>query len=156
MTKQWLDYTTKSHHTVALLFLTNMPRQIALVWMVYMQQRAKPLHLWCSAIKWANRNQQTWGSGTKTFDLRRQKRSFAHQSLKILQLAFWTDAFLHACVKITQIKLLKNRSWLVLLVRIHYSRPWFFDIPINSEVCIEDQTAEQASKQGCERGKCAP
>lgn len=74
------------------------------------------------------------------------KCSFAPWSLKILQLAFWTDAFPHTCVKITQIKLLKNRSRLLLLVRIHYSRPWFFDILINSEVCIEDQTAAQASR----------
>lgn len=71
MTQQWLDYYTESHHTVALLSLANMPRQIA--WCKWFTWNKGLSHDTCgvATIIWANRNHETWDSKTKTFDLSR-------------------------------------------------------------------------------------
>lgn len=68
MTQQWLDYYSGSHHTVVLLFLANMPRQIA--WCKWFTWNKGLSHCTCgvATITRANRNQQTRGSKTKTSD----------------------------------------------------------------------------------------
>lgn len=137
MTQQWLDYYSGSHHTVVLLFLANMPRQIA--WCKWFTWNKGLSHCTCgvATITRANRNQQTWGSKTKPLT-----ETFP----EISQLSRQTDVFLHKRVKITQIRQGKTAPRLLLLVRKHLRGLCFFDIPMNGEIRTEKFNSE--SKQG--------
>lgn len=137
MTQQWLDYYSGSHHTVVLLFLANMPRQIA--WCKWFTWNKGLSHCTCgvATITRANRNQQTRGSKTKP-----RTETFP----EILQQSRQTDVFLHKRVKITQIRQEKTAPRLLLLVRKHLRGLCSFDIPMNGEICTEKFNSE--SKQG--------
>lgn len=116
----------------------------SMVQMVYMQQRAKPLHLW-RRNNYAGRPQPT-----RLAVLR--QNLWPKRSQRFHSRAAGLTVSLHKRVKITQIRREKTTPRLLLLVRKHLRGPRSFDILMNGEVRTETSTARASGgvwiKQG--------